>query len=125
MSDLKRLAEAEAEALDRLNAAYLKLEKEGVEGLERLNQLQPCYEEYRQKRFERMAAGLEASDMAQPSALYRTRKVLARVLRFVGKEIIVWGGALGTIVFIVAMFQVTDLRWWQIALTVPLFWIGI
>lgn len=63
--------------------------------------------------------------MPRRSAVYRIRRVLATVFGFVGKEIIVWGGVLGTIVFIVAMVQVTDLRWWQIALMVPLWWLGL
>lgn len=54
MNDLKRAAEAEAEARKRFNAAYRKLEQEGVGGEDSLNRLQPRYEEYQQKRFERM-----------------------------------------------------------------------
>ena len=53
MSDLERAAEAEAEALDRFKAAYHELEQKGVGGEDRLERLQPLYEDYQQKRFER------------------------------------------------------------------------
>lgn len=63
--------------------------------------------------------------MVQRSGIYRRREVLAAVIYYPVPFIALLGGTIGPIIFIIYMVRNTDLRWWQIVLMVPLWWLGV